>query len=142
MLDTILRVCHSVVMPPQGWEEWRRHASVLARTWLSSMVARRKVVRLEEPGDAPGDLLSRTGFGASQLRDAEKDFWMVHAALRTDGIVLSLDDTARGLYARVAERHRTVAKLIWVNPAESPDEIVRWLETGARRRVQWRLGGR
>jgi len=71
----------------------------------------------------------------------EQDVHLVEAALVTDRIVVSTDNSARRLFSVLAERHGLLRTVVWVNPAENPDRLVQWLEKGAKPVPKWLLGG-
>src|SRR5262245_32848483 len=55
-LQTVLVVCHQIVLTTEILEEWQKHKSRFASRWLASMLARKKSEK---------DRLSR-GSGATQ----------------------------------------------------------------------------
>jgi hypothetical protein len=140
-LDAIRTICHQVVIAPDVAEEWRRHRSRFFQTWRVSMTARRKIVSLEVGEDH--DLRARISACASSPKDAEamlKDCHLIEAALASDRIVISLDETARGLFSTAARRVRALKLVVWVNPDRSEEEPIDWLEGGAERESHRRLG--
>jgi len=143
--DFLLRVrqvCHTLVMTNETRLEWGQHRSRFSSTWYASMLARRKVV---EPSGCEDRALrariSRSGLPENQRSAMEQDVHLVEAALVTDRIVVSTDNSARRLFSVLAERHGLLRTVVWVNPAENPDRLVQWLEKGAKPVPKWRLGG-
>jgi len=121
-------------MTPEIGEEWKQHASRFARTWRVAMFARKKV-----------DLA--TIFPQTKLRAKVcdgtakmlKDWHLIEAALATDKIIVSRDDTARELFSGAAKNVGEIQKVIWVNPAEELDPCF-WLEKGASAEDRRMLG--
>jgi len=89
-LQAVLRISHRAAMTPLLREEWKRHQSLFARAWLAEMTSKGKV---EATPDVQNDQLRTEAPGT---RSAQKDLHLIEAALATDKIVVSLDDTARG----------------------------------------------
>jgi hypothetical protein len=140
-LEVIERI-HSVVFSREGLAEWRKHNSGFARTWLIEMFGRKKVIWA---GALPDD-----GFRVRLLRAAsseparaamEKDAHLIEAAIQHDRIVLSRDEAMRQILRNVSAEIREVAQILWANPALEDDEVLVWLEGGARIEAARRLGG-
>ena len=128
----ILEICHHVVVTAAIRDEWRRHSSNFARRWLKQMYSRRKVDTVDAPEDVElrrqiGRARASTSMRAAMLKDCH----LLEAAMRTDGLIMSLDDEARGLFADFAEHHDRSGRIVWVNPARPADETQAWLQAGA-----------
>jgi hypothetical protein len=136
-LNSVLELCHRVAMTPQIGAEWRRHQSKVTGRWRVAMYARKKIVRLEAPGNP--ELRSRLTHGhRSADRDAIlKDAHLIEACLKADRIVASLDENARALFQ--ADELNAVT---WVNPVSERTRIQAWLEQGAPPVDEWQLGYR
>ena len=76
----------------------------------------------------------RVDFG---FLDVHKDLPLIEAALRTDNIVVSLDERARESF-----QFRELNIIVWVNPVRESLLMRPWLEEGAREVEEWRLGQR
>ena len=92
------------------------------------MYARRKVSALSSfPKDQQ---LARDVLGTAETeleRDAlEKDLPLVEAALETDSIVVSRDETVRKLFQRAALIVPSLRPLVWVNPV-TDEHLLGWL---------------
>lgn len=66
-----------------------------------------------------------------------KDLPIIEAALRTDNIVVSLDEEAR-----VAFQLPELNAITWANPVRERERIRIWLEAGAEPVEAWKLGVR
>jgi hypothetical protein len=127
-----------MVLTPPLVEVWRRHQSKFTREWRKAMHARRKIRTLaaqENPG-LRGRIL---GAEASELlrQIRLKDLPLIEAALRTDGIVVSLDEEARRSF-----QFQELNGITWVNPVRERGRVDSWLEQGAPEVEEWKLGQR
>jgi hypothetical protein len=130
-LSAVLKVCHRLVMTHDIYVEWERHMSRFARTWRYSMFAKKKVVRLTNPGSQG----LRGKMGTLQVDGARretllKDVHLLEAALSTDMIVVSGDNAVRSLFKDAAKSVAEIRRIVWVNPAEESNPCA-WLEDGA-----------
>src|SRR5712691_9172343 len=80
--------------------------------------------------------------GNDEREAMRKDFLLIEAALATDRIVISLDDTARGLFAVAARSVGELRNVAWVNPDKTEEQSVLWLENGAKPEKRRLLGFR
>lgn len=129
-------ICHRVAVNPKIREEWAVHQSRVADGWRRAMYARRKFVELAVREDLA--LRNRLVAQMADTRQEEamlKDYHLVEAALQADGIVVSLDDTARRLF-----QIRELNTITWVNPVSEHLRVQSWLEQGAPPVDEWRLG--
>ena len=128
-----MEICHKIVMTEQIFEEWKKHESKFARTWRTGMIARRKLVNLAGVSDAN----IKNGIDnlavSQKARDAmKKDALLIAAALETDGLVASTDDTARKLYSQACKNIARLGPVIWVNPATEYAAVSQWMRRGAK----------
>ena len=57
-----------------------------------------------------------------------KDFHLLDTAIRTDRIVVSLDNTVLRLFVAATSTVGEIREVIWINPVETPDVVIKWLE--------------
>jgi hypothetical protein len=134
LLKAVLEICHHVVMSPSIYSEWKRHESRFARTWRVSMVARRKVRPIaDEIDDTIRNRILISIEGDKNRRALEKDAHLIEAALSTDKIILSLDNTAKRLFEIASKDVQEIRDVIWVNPDLNIEETILWLSGGANR---------
>jgi hypothetical protein len=62
----------------------------------------------------------------------KKDALLIAAALETDGLVASTDDTARKLFSQACKNIARLAPVIWVNPATDYVAVSQWMRRGAK----------
>ena len=140
-LMTFLSVCHRLIMSPEMSEEWEKHQSLFTYEWRASMVARKKMRLFDAPeNEELWAKIEQTTQKESELESMEKDFHLIRAALATDKTVVSLDKTARRLFAKAAETVRELTEVVWVNPDQPGEGLLHWLEEGAKREKGRRLG--
>jgi hypothetical protein len=138
-LESVLSLCHQVVMTPDIRDEWNRHQSRFAREWLSRMIGKRKLVPLQaQPVDRMlWKELEDSATTDKQRQQIVKDICLLEAALATDKIVISLDDkTARKYFSQAAQQiqslHNSLKDVVWVNPDRvEQEQPIPWLEEGA-----------
>jgi len=131
-LQEVLQLPHRVVMSPPIQEEWNKHKSIFARTWLTSMVARRRVLYV---GSASrDDLRPRLADCASNEKSHAamlKDFHLVEAALATDRTVIALDEVVRRLFCGASSAIGELRTIVWANPDKEVEDVIQWLRDGA-----------
>src|SRR5947199_9302433 len=140
-LQEMLKVCHKIVMTQEIRQEWNRHRSKFAYVWLSSMTARKKVVRV---GSAEKPEL-RQAIRLLELGEKErgailKDIHLVEAALAAGQTVVSLDDNARDLLRLIVASIPSVRPVVWVNPVKEDEHAIQWLGKGAIAEKRRQLG--
>jgi predicted nucleic acid-binding protein len=138
-LDSVLRICHHAHASPALTAEWRRHRSRVGRLWLVQMFARKKI-EVEEIGATVGADVERLDLKPDERRAVAKDLHLVETALQGDGRLVSLDESARALFARAAGSIALLADLTWVNPASVGEEPIGWLQKMCPREPNRRLG--
>ena len=119
-------------MTPELSEEWDKHQSNFAATWLRSMIARRRFAYLRPSQNTVlYDAIERTATGERDLEALRKDFHLLGAALATDQTIISLDETIRGLFRRASQQVGEIRNIIWVNPDRTEEQPITWLQNGA-----------
>ena len=132
-LINIRSICHRVVMTERINSEWKNHHSRFARRWLVSMKARRKIVKIDPSKDTTlREIIKNTTHDENKIDVLLKDIHLLEAAMKTDNIIISLDETVRKLFANVAQSVGEIRDIIWVNPERTEEEIpIKWLEDGS-----------
>lgn len=138
----VLDISHRVVMTPDIRKEWDKHQSNFSRTWLRTMVAKKKleyrndIVINDELWKGVEDV---TDFN-NQREAMVKDLLLIEAALVTDKIIVSLDEIVRKLFHQAAEQVEELRNIVWVNPAKPEEQAISWLESGAAAEPERMLG--
>lgn len=105
------------------------------------MVARRKLHIIDVPSD--DQLREKISQAATRTRDREamlKDTHLLEAAIATDQIVVSLDETVRVLFIEAAGRIGEIRRICWANPDKSEEECINWLQGRTKNERQRQLG--
>lgn len=140
-LDAVLTICHGMALSEELYAEWRRHQSRFACNWRRSMLGHRKFAYMR---DASNDRL-RDAVASLPLTEKErevilKDVHLVEAAMASDRVVVSCDKAARSTFRKAAGHIPALREIMWVNPTEDHDNVLRWLSEGAERRHEFLLG--
>ena len=124
---------HHVVMTFELSEEWDENQSNFAAEWLGNMIATRRFHYIELPQNrALYDEIEATAVEEKDINAMLKDFHLLGAALATDQIIVSLDETIRGLFKRATQSVSEIRGIIWVNPDRTAEEQpIAWLQNGA-----------
>jgi hypothetical protein len=131
-LNAILDSGHTVIFCEQLLVEWKEHASFLSRRWWKSMVARRRIERIE--GAQFAYLLDRACACLAEERWREalsKDFHLVRTALAGDRTILSNEIEFPRLLAIAAASVHALSMILYGNPAIEKDTCVDWIRGGA-----------
>jgi len=105
------------------------------------MSGRDKLSEIREPErEALRSQLKQLGLTESQWKAVARDIPLIEAALATDRVVVSCDDTARNSFHGLASRCPELSSVAWVNPSEDPENVLRWLAEGAQRRADLLVG--
>jgi len=129
VLESVRDNKHFLVMTHEIRKEWDRHQSAYTAIWLASMKARKQIapVNIDEK-DRIESKLSDFGLTDKQEKIALKDCHLIDAALKTDKIIASADDTARTVFSIACIKADRLKTLIWVNPKTMAAELIVWLE--------------
>jgi hypothetical protein len=142
-LENVLNICHRVVMTPDIRDEWNKHQSRFALEWRKSMIAKRKLIPLENltVNQTLWKRLEDSATTDKQRAEIVKDICLLEAALATDKIVISLDDnTARKFFSQAAQQIQDIKEVIWVNPDCEDEQPIIWLEQSAPDEAKRTLG--
>ncbi len=71
-----------------------------------------------------------------------KDMLLIEAALHTDRIVISLDETVRKHFDVTSEHVSALKYIAWVNPCITEETAIDWLKDGAELEKERLLGYR
>jgi hypothetical protein len=105
------------------------------------MFARRKVCSIDAPAD--DELRSKVEQATSDEKKRAamlKDTHLIEAALQTDKIVISMDETVRQCFHEAAQTIGTMRQIVWVNPCKGDETPIEWLKGGAVLEKERKLG--
>mgnify|MGYP000087110862 CR=1 FL=1 len=126
-----IRGCESlhVVFEDKLRQEWHENQGRFARKWLVSMHARRRVTTHASIPAWSTLRIVLAGLPERRRGAAEKDLHLVKLARHDGWKLVSLDDTARRIFAQACDGCTELAQLAWANPTAA--EVLLWLEKGA-----------
>ena len=70
----------------------------------------------------------------------DKDVHLIEAAIATDRLVTSKDESARGVFKGASDEVVDLQQIVWVNPTRDEETPIDWLQNGARAEVHRMLG--
>lgn len=131
-LLAVERICHKAIFTPSIRKEWDAHASSFSRKWRVRMNGRKKIA-VEEASAMPAliNTIDAHDCSAKQRASMTKDVHLIEASFAHAAPIVSLDDNARILFARLVGALPHLAKIEWVNPANPEEAGIAWLEAGA-----------
>ena len=141
-LETVLDVGHHVVMTDAILAEWHDHMSRYSRRWRRQMYGRRRVYRIEKDNECDNDLRSRIDQAVHRDQRAivAKDVHLIEAAIATDRLVTSKDESARGVFKGASDEVVDLQQIVWVNPTKGEETPIDWLRNGAKAEAHRMLG--
>lgn len=141
-LETVLDAGHQVVMTDAIMTEWRNHLSRYSRRWRKQMYGRRRVYRIEKKKERDNNLRQRIDRAVHRNQRAivDKDVHLIEAAIATDRLVTSKDESARGVFKDASDGVVDLQQIVWVNPTCNKEKPIDWLENGARAEAHRMLG--
>lgn len=139
-LQAVLIICHRAVLPRPLLDEWKKHRSSFARTWLTAMFSRNKVqLQPVSPDPALQDRLEKTTRSPGELEALQKDMHLILAALANDRAVISLDNKMREILRSIGLKQRVLQGLLWVHPGEVGEDALSWLKDSCPSKKEWSL---
>jgi hypothetical protein len=107
------------------------------------MMAQKKVCFINAPADDGLRLkVYRFATTENKYKAMLKDIHLIEAAFRTDRIVISMDGTVRRYFHEITYRIHALKLIAWVNPSNSVETPIDWLQNGAALERERLLGYR
>lgn len=119
-------------------EEWKKHRSKFSANWLSSMTAKKKILRVK-PTESVANEIRAAAISEGDKRIAEKDVHIVDAAVNQNAIIASNDNAARAVFQQILNGSATMEALVWVSPTASSEEIVSLIERSGFIPEAWKI---
>lgn len=117
-LQNLMKICHRIVVTEELSEEYKKHASSFFRKWRVQMYARKKVKRVKSTSSLSARIAGLPDIEERAMKAMLKDVHLIDAALCGDGVVISMDETAKGYFASVVENNFELKRVRWLNPKE------------------------
>jgi hypothetical protein len=125
-------------MSPEIREEWIKHSSFFAVTWLTAMQASGRVDDVSPPAfDDLKQGIEQCAAGPAQCAAMLKDLHLIKAALITDRTIISGDRELKTLLAGACVHIRELRSITWIDANEL--DLVAWAQGGAMRSKDRRL---
>ena len=140
-LTAVLTICHNAVFTKSILKEWRKHRSRFSNTWLRTMIARKKAIIIDIQDNETFIREIKDSSLIDQHKEAAiKDLILIRAALETDKIIASYDDRARNHYRALSIIIGEFRDVCWVNPVKPEENVIKWLNDGAKREKEKLIG--
>lgn len=139
-LQSVIDICHKVVLTDDIKAEWRKHESNFTRKWLVNMFSKKKVIMLGNIHNE--ELRDKITFYAETDKKREamlKDVLLIEAALVNDKIVAARDDTVRNYLSEISDKIIELQYIVWVNPCNKDENVIEWLKSGAKDELKRKL---
>lgn len=138
VLQTILSSNLNVAFCKNLSAEWKKHGSSFACKWLSSMVAKKRCVRIAAEDVIQLDI-ENAGLSEADVVVALKDAHVVNNALKTDRFITSNDKAARRVYLEVSKSSGKLNEVSWVVPMDDCEDLLRLFKDGGFIPPKWLL---
>ena len=112
-LEAIRSICHRVALTEPIREEWGRHMSRFSRKWRRSMAARQKPITVLKPNQLE---LRWNAYSDAARAAIEKDKGLLEAALASDRVIISLDDSLRRALSEHRDGEALLRDVRWLHP--------------------------
>jgi len=115
-------------------QEWRKHASLLAKQWQVAMQQRRRIEDVE--GNEFAALLEQACGCLTETawKDAlRKDFHLVQSALASGQLLLSNESRLPAHIGASCEVVTEFRRLFFANPLKEQEECIDWIKSGAKK---------
>ena len=132
-LTHVFQICHRAVFTKELLTEWKNHESTFAKRWRLYMAEEGKFLEDETAHPVElGNQIKRLAGSSKKQSAMEKDAHLLAAAKAADSVVISLDETARRLFAELSRTVKDLRNVTWVNPNKQSEAPIRWLREGAK----------
>ncbi|OGF64691.1 MAG: hypothetical protein A2Y62_14605 [Candidatus Fischerbacteria bacterium RBG_13_37_8] len=116
-LEQILCICHHVAITQSIRNEWNKHKSHFSRRWWLSMTARRKLKYIPHEDIFHEELNpSHISLNDADQKAIKKDCCLLEAALLSDHVIITLDDSIRKILLKTKRGLKLAKKIKWINP--------------------------
>lgn len=103
------------------WHEWGKHSSSFSIVWKSSMVARRKMIKVEITNETDNHLLTLQDTKARAA--ALKDSHLIEISSVADKIIISNDLLAKGAFSSLLDNRQKFSDIYWMSPTSDINDI-------------------
>lgn len=135
-LDFVLKNGHRFSANRKLRQEWKVHQSIYSKTWLASMIARKKFIFVECDVDVDSHIKHAGVSDRIQLA-ALKDSHLIQVALGDGVAVASGDDRAKNAFCQISRNYKEIKGLVWVNPKSNFDEVCELYFSNKKPKESW-----
>jgi hypothetical protein len=134
---------HRVVFNSEMKKEWDKHQTSFSRKWRVKMVNMGRLIMIGDDNQGSLDAkaylenISETYEGRNAML---KDCFLLDLALTHDKIVISSDKKVRNLFRKISTNIPKIKEVNWVNPVQSEETPIEWLNQGANLEEKRSLG--
>ncbi len=143
LLESIMKICHKVVLTRKMEEEFQTFSSSWSRQWRIKMVDKKKLIQdNSSTEDRPRSLEEAISNSTATEKVKDRmlgDCHLLEAALWTDNRVISMD-RVREDFENLCITTARIQKIVWFNPDENLDDCLEWLRRGAPDEDEFKLG--
>lgn len=132
VLENVLEICHKIALSPILKEEWSKHQSKYTRTWLRTMIAKRKFEFKQISEDQQlREQITQHAVTPEINEIMQKDVHLIETAQAADKIVLSMDNTVHQHFKTISNHIHPLKEISWANPHPDRQEaVISWLQNG------------
>lgn len=138
VLQAILNSDARAVFCPMLREEWKKHQSIFATRWQSSMTAKKKIDRITVTSNV-SENIDLSAISDAQKAIAKKDAHVVDAALSVRSIIASNDIRARAVFKILGRVTGDIGELMWVSPTSEGERILELISSSGYVPNEWFL---
>jgi predicted nucleic acid-binding protein len=145
-LDEAINGDHILVLTKEIEQEWKNTEKPRAYFWLRRFYAKGKRKYLWLGDDCKDadlrDALDQAAYSDKARIAMLEDVHLLEASLATDYNVISLDQTVRKIFVKVTLQVEKIQEIVWVNPGDSDENGMTWLQSGCPAEHSRQLGYR
>jgi hypothetical protein len=131
-LLTVYESGHRIALSRTLRDEWKRHLSPRARSWLHQMYGSKQVeIRMVDDDVSLHKSVESCAANESERRAMLKDVHIIELALSTDRLIASCEGASRKLFQKAARRIVRIGTVAWVDPTIEAEQPITWLLAGA-----------
>jgi len=112
-LMAIRAICHRVALTEPIRKEWGQHMSRFSRKWRRSMAAKQKPIAVISPKRLD---LRWAAYSSAARTAIKKDKGLLEAALATDHVIITLDDSLKQALAERPDGKDLLRNVQWIHP--------------------------
>jgi len=128
-LDALLHLRHCYVLTDSLADEYITHSGRFGLVWQVKMADNGLEVHVKHSTNADiRKRIQRAQLSPARKKALLKDVRLIEAALQADKIIVSRDEEARNLYAKMAAECKEIGEIMWINPDRPEDEAASVLQ--------------